>query len=83
MINPPSTPPSNAEALMERAQGIAGLTLGELAQAANIRVPENFKREKGWTGQLIELFLGADAGSTPQQDFPSLGIELKTIPRGP
>lgn len=29
---------------------------------------------------LIEKWLGASAGSKPQQDFPELGIELKTIP---
>lgn len=59
---------------------LAGYSLGELAQFANIRIPKDFRREKGWTGQLIELFLGAEAGSKPEQDFPELGIELKTIP---
>lgn len=29
---------------------------------------------------LLELYLGAMAGSKPEQDFPELGIELKTIP---
>ena len=37
-------------------------------------------RNKGWIGNLLELTLGASAGSKPQQDFPQLGIELKTIP---
>jgi DNA mismatch repair protein MutH len=72
--------PRNSNELLERAQQIAGLTLGELAAVANIKVPANFKREKGWTGQLLELFLGASAGSKSQQDFAHLGIELKTIP---
>lgn len=80
MIKPASKPPATIQALFERAESVAGFTLGELAEVANIRVPQNFKKEKGWSGQLLELFLGADAGSTPQQDFPTLGVELKTIP---
>ncbi len=29
---------------------------------------------------LLELWLGASAGSKPEQDFAALGVELKTIP---
>ena len=76
----PDAPPTTVEQLLQRAEQLSGLSLGELAEIANIRVPENFRREKGWTGQLLELFLGAEAGSNPQQDFPELGVELKTIP---
>ncbi|MGY5452278.1 DNA mismatch repair endonuclease MutH [Agarivorans sp. MS3-6] len=72
-------PNSEAE-LYQRAQSLAGLTLGELAQQQGFKVPADFKREKGWGGQLIEWCLGASAGSKPIQDFPELGIELKTIP---
>lgn len=79
MLNKPSSP-ANETALMARVTAIAGLTFGELAEQLNVAVPNNFKREKGWTGQLIELALGASAGSKPQQDFPDLGIELKTLP---
>lgn len=75
-----ATAPENENELLNRAQQLAGLTLGEIAMAANIRVPLNFKREKGWTGQLLELVLGASAGAKSQQDFAELGIELKTIP---
>lgn len=75
-----NTPPKDGNELLERAEKIAGLTLGELAAAAKIKVPANFKREKGWTGQLLELYLGASGGSKSQQDFAHLGIELKTIP---
>lgn len=80
MISPAIQAPNNISQLLERAQALAGLTLGELAAAAQVRVPDNFKREKGWTGQLLEMFLGAEAGSSPQQDFPHIGVELKTIP---
>ena len=76
----PITPPEHISHLLERAEQIAGLTLGELGDAANIDVPPHFKQHKGFTGQLIELWLGASAGSKQQQDFPDLGVELKTIP---
>ncbi|MFC4700868.1 DNA mismatch repair endonuclease MutH [Glaciecola siphonariae] len=72
--------PTSVEALLERARDIAGLSFGELAGQLNVAIPENFKRQKGWTGQLIERALGASAGSKPIQDFPQLGIELKTLP---
>jgi DNA mismatch repair protein MutH len=79
-IQTPPNPPSSIEDLMQRAHALAGLTLGDLARAANIEIPVNFKIQKGWTGQLIELWLGASAGSKPEQDFPELGVELKTLP---
>lgn len=74
------TPPISVEQLMSRAYGIAGLSLAELAQIANWPLPKDLRRDKGWVGQLIEYHLGAEAGSKPEQDFPHLGIELKTIP---
>ncbi|MDC8833090.1 DNA mismatch repair endonuclease MutH [Alteromonas gilva] len=76
----PSSAPANLAELEQRARAIAGLSLGELADMANIATPRDFKRNKGWSGQLIELWLGATAGSKPQQDFPELGVELKTLP---
>jgi DNA mismatch repair protein MutH len=76
----PKSEPKSIQELMQRADVLAGLTLGEVAEIARVKVPVNFKREKGWTGQLIELCLGASAGSKTQQDFAQLGIELKTIP---
>jgi DNA mismatch repair protein MutH len=79
----PNSAPVSIKELEQRAQNLAGLSLGELAGIANIRVPVNFKREKGWTGQLLELWLGAEAGSKAEQDFPALGVELKTIPIDP
>lgn len=72
--------PSTIDELLDRTEALAGLTLGELAQSENIRVPNDFKREKGWSGQLLELALGAEAGSKAQQDFANIGVELKTIP---
>ncbi|QYJ94796.1 DNA mismatch repair endonuclease MutH [Shewanella spartinae] len=73
-------PPESLDELMQRAQEMAGLTLGQLAELHHVAVPSNLKRDKGWIGQLIELELGATAGSKPEQDFLHLGVELKTIP---
>jgi len=72
--------PKDITELYNRAQQLAGLTLGELAQQADIKVPEDLTRHKGWAGMLIEWHLGASAGSKPEQDFPHLGVELKTLP---
>jgi len=66
--------------LVQKSRALAGLSLGELADTLQLNVPSSLKREKGWVGMLIETALGATAGSKPQQDFPELGIELKTIP---
>ncbi len=72
--------PASQAALIARAEQLAGATLGELALQAGIRVPQDLRRAKGWVGQLLEWHLGASAGSKPEQDFPELGIELKTLP---
>lgn len=72
-------PQSEAE-LLSRAEAIAGLSFAELAQEADIAVPVDLRRDKGWVGQLLERHLGASAGSKPTQDFAHLGIELKSIP---
>lgn len=74
-----ATPQSEAQ-LLQYCEDIAGCSLSELAEKANITVPENLRKNKGWVGQLIEWHLGATAGSKPEQDFKHLGIELKTIP---
>ncbi len=47
---------------------------------ASITTPKDLKRDKGWIGVLLEIWLGASAGSKPEQDFAALGVELKTIP---
>jgi len=79
-IQPFTSPPDSKSALLNQAQSIAGYTLGELAALAGIAIPNDLKRDKGWVGGLLELWLGASAGSKPEQDFADLGIELKTIP---
>ena len=77
--SPMKASPSTIDELLERAEALAGLTLGELAQSENIRVPNDFKREKGWSGQLLELALGAEAGSKAQQDFANIGVVISNL----
>jgi len=38
---------------------------------------------KGWAGQLLEVALGATAGSLSEPDFREIGVELKNIPVTP
>jgi DNA mismatch repair endonuclease MutH len=57
-----------------------GYSLGELAALAGIPIPRDLKRDKGWTGILLELWLGASAGSKPEQDFAALGSSSKRSP---
>jgi len=73
-------PPEDEASLLARAQDLAGLTLETLAARAGLPMPADLKRDKGWVGMLLELHLGASAGSKAEQDFSHLGIELKTIP---
>ncbi|MBS0358333.1 MAG: DNA mismatch repair endonuclease MutH [Proteobacteria bacterium] len=73
-------PPTSEIELLTRAKAIAGMTFQQLAHAVGENAPINLLREKGWLGQLIEIHLGASAGSKPEPDFQSLGIELKTLP---
>ena len=79
-MQPPEKKPDSIDELLKRTHFIAGQTLGDLAVAAGIAIPNDFKKQKGWTGQLMERWLGAQAGSKPEQDFAHLGIELKTLP---
>lgn len=75
------TPPPVDEAeLLHRAQALAGHSLGALAERVGRATPPDLRRHKGWVGQLMELLLGASAGSEARPDFPGLGVELKTLP---
>lgn len=72
--------PCNEQELLNRARLAAGYSFGEIANYLNIAIPTNLNKQKGWVGNLIETFLGANAGSKAERDFANLGIELKTIP---
>lgn len=73
-------PPATVDILMQRAQRLAGKTIGQIANELGYEVPQTLRKKKGWQGQFIEQCLGADSGSLSQPDFVHLGIELKTLP---
>ena len=72
--------PSTEQELMERVGSLAGITIQQLANKMHIDIPESLVHAKGWFGNLLEQYLGAEAASAPEPDFINLGIELKTIP---
>ena len=72
--------PATEAELVERAEALAGLSLGELAVRHGMVAPPDLRRAKGFSGQLLELALGATAASRAEPDFPHLGIELKSLP---
>jgi DNA mismatch repair protein MutH len=54
--------------------------LSEIAQQHYVARPADPRRAKGWAGRLLEIALGATAGSRAEPDFPQLGVEMKTVP---
>jgi DNA mismatch repair protein MutH len=75
-----SRAPVHEQELVGRADGLAGLTLAELAGALGVSPPGDLTHAKGWIGQVLEAALGATAASRPVPDFEALGVELKTLP---
>ncbi len=45
--------PQSEQELLARAYAMAGFTLAQLAATADIAVPADLRRDKGWVGQLI------------------------------
>ncbi|XOD69817.1 MAG: DNA mismatch repair endonuclease MutH [Sodalis sp. (in: enterobacteria)] len=80
LVSIPKGPPVDERELLRRADALSGFSLGELSAQADLAIPVNLKYKKGWIGLLLERFLGANAGNKPAQDFPAIGVELKTIP---
>lgn len=76
----PVPPPENEAILLQRAHELAGKSLAELANRFQQPLPTSALHSKGWAGQLLEMCLGASAGSRALPDFPELNIELKTLP---
>lgn len=73
-------PPASSGELLDRAQALAGQTMGTIAHAHERAVPADLRRNKGWVGDTVERALGAGAGNKQAPDFEHLGIELKTVP---
>ncbi|MBQ2381059.1 MAG: DNA mismatch repair endonuclease MutH [Succinivibrio sp.] len=74
------TPPESFEELIERLNRITGLSISEIAADLNVNLPISTTRGKGFTGELLEVVLGASAKNQSIPDFPELGLELKTLP---
>jgi DNA mismatch repair protein MutH len=69
------------EALVARAARLEGARVRDLAAGAGRAAPAGGVRSKGRVGELVEAVLGAEGGPGQRRiDFPSLGVELKTIP---
>lgn len=75
-------PPRDEGELLGRIWALAGRSLAEVAGARGEPVPADLRRDKGWMGALLERSLGASAGSRSEPDFPTLGVEMKTVPVG-
>lgn len=74
--------PENKQELEARLQPLLGRSIGELALLSGAALPNSNVWNKGFSGQVIELFLGADAQNLSLPDFTKLDLELKTLPVG-
>lgn len=74
---------TSLEELARRAADLEGRTVAELAGIASREAPHGGAHTKGRVGEILEIVLGATGGSGERRvDFPSIGVELKTIPLG-
>lgn len=75
---------SEIQQILNKAKRLRGYSLQELVNYFQISIKNPITHTntsaKGLTGQLIEILLGAQAGSKPLPDFPNLGLEVKTLP---
>ena len=76
----PIAPPTSEKQLLDRANQLSGRTVSSVAGALGISIPRDPRKNKGFTGRLLEIALGATAESRPIPDFEEIGVELKTIP---
>lgn len=72
--------PEDEAELLTRARGLGGRRLVDVARELAIPLPPDPRRAKGFVGQLVERALGGACDGRPAPDFPSLGVELKTLP---
>jgi DNA mismatch repair protein MutH len=72
--------PRSESELLARAERLRGRSAASIA--AELGLPDDFAgvRAKGKIGTLVERALGAEGGSAATWDFPSVRVELKTIP---
>lgn len=73
--------PKDLEELKYKCKKISGKSIGDLTKELNISPPTtSLNKTKGWFGQILEIYLGANAANKSLPDFVHLGIELKTLP---
>lgn len=70
----------NENFLLKNAIKISGYSLKELIKKSNFFISNNLKKDKGWIGKFLEKFLGSTSNNKREKDFPTIGIELKTVP---
>jgi len=68
-----------ASDLLARARALEGLRVEHLAAQVGLDVGDAGVHTKGKVGELLERALGA-TGVGAEVDFPSLGVEMKTVP---
>ena len=73
-------PPRDFTTLKQRIDELLGRSIGEIAGQLSLSVPATTLKGKGFTGELMEICLGASSQSAPEPDFPQLELELKTMP---
>lgn len=71
--------PIDYQELYHRLDNILGQNVTSLAQMLNIKLDHNNTKIKGYLGQMLELYLGADGSNKADVDFSNLDLELKTI----
>jgi DNA mismatch repair protein MutH len=77
---PMPAPPRDEAELVARARALSGCPVDALARDWGVRVDGAPVSTKGTVGELVERALGATGGAAATWDFPSLRVELKTIP---
>ena len=75
-----SCEPSSEEELWQRAVTLVGKTLGDVAQSLGVVQVSLGPRAKGKIGELVEKALGVVPRRGRCLDFPTLGIEVKSVP---
>lgn len=75
-----NTPPRSETELLRRARDLAGREVADIAAQLRLPLPGSTRSGKGFVGQLVELALGATAGSLSEPDFQLIGVEMKTVP---
>jgi DNA mismatch repair protein MutH len=75
-------PPRDEAELLDRARALRGRSLEALGADLGLSLRGPAVATKGKVGEMVERALGATGGSAATWDFPTLRVELKTVPLG-